>query len=67
MYQTARPYDPYLIPLPIRMGRVGSKEIPPGALHNTELLKVSLTIEGLSRAVPLFVIIMITYGSQVSK
>lgn len=41
VYQTAKPYDPYLIPLPIRMGRSGSKEIPPAALHNAELLKVS--------------------------
>lgn len=48
MYQTARPYDPYLIPLPIRMGRAGSKEIPPAALHNAELLKVSQIIEVLS-------------------
>ena len=45
VYQTARPYDPYLIPLPIRMGRCGNKEIPPAALHNAELLKVSLIIE----------------------
>jgi hypothetical protein len=41
LYQTARAYDPYLIPVPIRMGRPGPGELPPVALGNIELLKVS--------------------------
>lgn len=44
MYQSARPFDPYLIPLPIRMGRPGPGEVPPPAIGNTELLKVNIMI-----------------------
>jgi len=38
--QTARPYDPYLIPLPLRMGRAERGEVPPVAKGNLELMKV---------------------------
>jgi len=40
VFQTARPYDPYLIPIPICMGRQDKGELPPPALNNAELLKV---------------------------
>jgi len=42
VYQTARPYDPYLIPIPICMGRRKTGELPSPALNNAELLKVCL-------------------------
>ena len=40
VYQVPRPFDPFLIPLPIRMGRPGPGEVPPVAVGNPELLKV---------------------------
>jgi len=40
VFQTARPYDPYLIPIPICMGRQDKGELPPPALNNAELIKV---------------------------
>ena len=36
----SRPFDPYLIPLSIRMGRAVTGSVPPPALGNLELMKV---------------------------
>ncbi len=41
LYQAPRPYDPYVIPLPIRMGRPEKGKVPPPAVGNLELMKVS--------------------------
>ncbi|XP_003383405.1 PREDICTED: 28S ribosomal protein S35, mitochondrial-like [Amphimedon queenslandica] len=38
--QTARPFDPYLIPLSLRMGRPPKGEVPPPVEGNHELLKI---------------------------
>lgn len=41
IYQAQRPFDPYVIPLPIRMGRPEKGKVPPPAIANLELMKVS--------------------------
>ena len=40
VFHGSRPFDPYLIPLPIRMGRAVTGSVPPPALGNLELMKV---------------------------
>ena len=40
VYTRPRPFDPYLIPLPVRMGRAEKGDITPPALGNLELMKV---------------------------
>ncbi|XP_064397999.1 small ribosomal subunit protein mS35-like [Halichondria panicea] len=40
LYQAQRPYDPYIIPLPIRMGRPEKGKVPPPAVGNLELMKI---------------------------
>ncbi len=42
IYQAQRPFDPYVIPLPIRMGRPEKGKVPPPAIGNLELMKVSI-------------------------
>ena len=39
VFHGSRPFDPYLIPLPIRMGRAVTGSVPPPALGNLELMK----------------------------
>ena len=40
VYTRPRPFDPYLIPLPIRMGRAEKDDVMPPAVGNLELMKV---------------------------
>lgn len=40
LYQSQRPFDPYVIPLPIRMGRAEKGSVPPPAVGNLELMKI---------------------------
>ena len=40
VYTRPRPFDPYLIPLPVRMGHAEKGDITPPALGNLELMKV---------------------------
>ena len=42
VFHSARPFNPYHIPLPIRMGRAEPGSAPPAALGNLELMKVSM-------------------------
>lgn len=40
VHQTSRPFDPYLIKIPVRMGRPQPGEIPPLAITTPEILKI---------------------------
>lgn len=41
VFQAAQPFDPFLVPLPLRMGRPPAGELPPPAVNNAELLKIT--------------------------
>ena len=40
VFHAAQPFNPYHIPLPMRMGRAETGSVPPPALGNLELIKV---------------------------
>ena len=47
VYTRPRPFDPYLIPLPIRMGRAEKGNVVPPAIGNLELIKVHVPVLSL--------------------